>query len=158
MMIRSWSIKRLPSSMMEFGALHCTARKPHCEACPLGATCSARQKIVDALAGLPRGTKKESGYRYEDSNRYYGGRVLARLRDASEEGIELRSLGAKVHEGVTDEDVPWIYGVVRSLEKDGLAIISEKRLADAADAVAEERARYDAEEDHVPKGIHIRLP
>ena len=143
---------------MEFGALRCTARKPRCEACPLGATCSARQKIGGALAGLSRGAKKEPGYRYEDSNRYYRGRVLARLRDASEEGVELRSLGAEVREGFTDEDAPWIYGVVRSLEKDGLAAISEKRPTGAAGAVAEERARYDAEEGNGSKETHVRLP
>lgn len=124
----------------------------------MGAACSARQAIGDALAQLPRGAKKGSGYVYEDSNRYYRGRVLAKLRDASEGGVELRDLGAGLREGFTEEDVPWIYGVVRSLEKDGLAAVSGERPEHPADAVGEERARYGTDEDAEPKETRVKLP
>ena len=117
-------------ALMEFGALRCTARKPACEDCPLQDACRARPEVTEALGKLPRGAKKGAGYRYEDTNRYYRGRVLAQLReDAAEsgEGIDLRDLGRKVREGFTDDDVPWLHGVVESLERDGLAAVAEER-------------------------------
>lgn len=123
----------------------------------MDAICGARQEIGSALAELPRGTKKEPGYRYEDSNRYYRGRVLVKLREASEEGVELRSLGAELREGFTDEDVPWIYGIVRSLERDGLAAVSGERPAYAA--VAEDCPSYGAsDQQDEPGETRVRLP
>lgn len=129
--------------LMEFGALRCTARKPACDGCFLADVCRARAGIGAALAGLPRA--KGTGYRYEDSNRYHRGRVLAQLRDA-EDGIELRELGRRVRDGFRDEDLPWLRGVVESLERDGLAVVREGASAaeTAAGAVSEERPPYGA--------------
>ena len=135
---RGW---RWGQSVIEFGALHCTARKPLCESCPLSDLCVAGPAIRTSLAGLPRGGRVAG--RYEDSNRYYRGRVLAVLREALGEGIPLRELGENVREGFSERDLPWLYGVVESLEKDGLA-----RLWSATDdlqTVAEERAAYGAD-------------
>ncbi len=75
---------------------------------------------------LEVGTRKEPRYRYESTNRYYRGRVLALLHEnasAGGEEIDLRDLGCRVREDFTDEDVPWPYGVVESLKKDGLAAV-----------------------------------
>ena len=55
-------------SVIEFGALHCTARKPLCESCPLSDLCVARPAIRTSLADLPRGGRV--AVRYEKSNRY----------------------------------------------------------------------------------------
>jgi A/G-specific adenine glycosylase len=127
-------------SVIEFGALRCTARKPLCESCPLSDLCVAGPAIRTSLAGLPRGGRVAG--RYEDSNRYYRGRVLAVLREEPGEGIPLPELGENVHEGFSEGDLPWLYGVLESLEKDGLARLwSEK---DDPRTVAEERAAYDA--------------
>ena len=134
-------------ALMEFGASRCTARKPTCKDCPLREACLARPEVGESLARQPRGAKKEPGYRYEDTNRYLRGRVLAQLREdaaASGGGIDLRELGRQVREGFTDEDVPLLHGVVESLAKDGLA-------------VAEERAAYGSDGDE--KGeMRVRLP
>jgi hypothetical protein len=76
--------------------------------------------VGEALVRLPRAARKEPGYRYEGTNRYHRGRVLAQLREdasASDEEIDLRDLGRRVCEGFTDDDVPWLYGVVESLRK-----------------------------------------
>ena len=67
-------------AVMEFGALRCTARRPLCETCPLQNSCDAHPEILEALAGVPRAAKREGAARYEDSNRYLRGRVLAVLR------------------------------------------------------------------------------
>jgi hypothetical protein len=100
--------------------------------------------VGEALVRLPRAARKEPGYRYEGTNRYYRGRVLAQLREdasASDEEIDLRDLGRRVCEGFTDEDVPWLYGVVESLRKDGLAAVPEERAAYGSDDAESGEAR-----------------
>jgi A/G-specific adenine glycosylase len=143
-------------SVIEFGALHCTARRPLCESCPLGGLCVAGPAIRTSLAGLPRGGRVAG--RYEGSNRYYRGRVLAVLREAPGEGILLRELGENLREGFSEKDLPWLHGVVESLEKDGLA-----RLWSAKDdpwTVAEEWGAYGADRPggsiHAP--VRVSLP
>jgi A/G-specific adenine glycosylase len=126
-------------AVIEFGALRCTARKPTCESCPLMNLCAARPTIRAKLATLPRAEK--AARRYEGSNRYHRGRALAALREAPGEGMTLRELGEGLREGFGEEDLPWLLGVVGSLEKDGLAVVSSA--GKRPQAVAEERAAYD---------------
>jgi A/G-specific adenine glycosylase len=143
-------------SVVEFGALHCTARKPLCESCPVSDHCAAQPMIRGLLASLPRGEK--ATYRYEGSNRYYRGRVLAALREAPEEGVSLHELGGGLREGFDDRDLPWLRGIVESLEKDELVKVSfaEQR----SQVVAEERAAYGAERPEDPPYVstHVSLP
>src|SRR5215210_571582 len=132
--------------------------KPHCEACPLSGRCRARTRIVGALAAAPRAPKGETAYKYEDSNRFWRGRVLARLREAPEEGVSLRELGAALREGFGEGDLDWIRTVVESLEKDGLAVVYEQRPHDnRAEAVAEIRPVYGTERE-VRREESARLP
>ena len=62
---------------MEFGALHCAARRPRCQDCLVADHCRAHPGMPEVLAGVPRASRRESGLRYEDSNRYLRGKVLA---------------------------------------------------------------------------------
>ena len=144
---RAWAWNQ---GLMEFGALHCTARRPRCDSCPVQASCSAFSDIgLEALTRRPRSADGSPPYRYEESNRYYRGRVLARLRDHSPEddvGIPLRELGPQVRTDFGEEHLPWLSEVVASLRKDGLA-------------VAEERPNYDAgSEDTSLADLAVRLP
>ncbi|MGD9714569.1 MAG: A/G-specific adenine glycosylase [Thermomicrobiales bacterium] len=116
----SW---RWNQALMEFGALHCTARKPLCGLCPLQASC---RSFPFAQQSGPR-REAGSGEVFEGSNRYFRGKVLAVLRDTSdrEKGIPLREIGELVREGFSEADVPWLDRLVRGLERDGLARIAE---------------------------------
>jgi A/G-specific adenine glycosylase len=125
-------------SVIEFGAIQCKARKPLCESCPLSDLCAARPTIWGALTSVP--PTEKATYRYEGSNRYYRGRVLAILRETSQENVPLRELGGSLREDFGDEDLPWLHGVVESLEKDGLVKISPTE--SWPQAIAEERAPY----------------
>ena len=125
-------------SVIEFGALRCTARKPTCEPCPLSALCAARPTIRAKLATLPRAER--AARRYEGSNRYYRGRALAALREAPGEGVTLRELGEGLREGFGEEDLPWLLGVVGSLDKDGLVRMSSAE--GRSEVLAEEQAAY----------------
>ncbi len=94
------------AKVMELGALTCTARKPHCEECPLSGRCRARARIAGALAAAPRAPKGETTYRYEYSNRFWRGRVLATLRHTPAAGVSLRELGIALREGSGEGDLP----------------------------------------------------
>ena len=143
-------------SVIEFGALRCTARKPLCEPCPLSDLCAARPTIRAKLATLPRAEK--AARRYEGSNRYHRGRVLAALREAPEGGVTLRELGEGLREGFGEGELLWLLGVVGSLEKDGLVVVSSA--GKWPQAVAEERAAYGADRPGDPPGAttRVRLP
>ena len=145
-------------AVMQLGALTCTARKPHCEECPLSGWCRARARIAGALAAAPRAPKGETAYRYEDSNRFWRGRVLATLRQAPAAGVSLRELGIALREGSGEGDLAWIRTVVESLEKDGLAAVYEQRPdGERAEAVAETRPAYGTERE-VRREVPARLP
>lgn len=61
---------------------------------------------------------------------------------------------------MSDGDLPWVEGIARSLEKDGLAVLSERRSV-YADAVAESRLAYSTQGsvgDEGPGSIRISLP
>ncbi len=136
-------------ALIEFGALHCTARRPACVVCPLQAACCAYPAIQSAIAAPPV-VRATPGPRFHDSNRYYRGRVLAALRDLpaheNGNGIDLQALGQQVRDNFTEADMPWLYGVVKGLSDDGLAM------------VAEETPRYDAGKDESGPQLRVRLP
>jgi A/G-specific adenine glycosylase len=137
---RGW---RWNQALMETGALVCTARVPRCDECPLREGCRARAEASES--GWPRPEKKIPAYRYEDSNRYYRGRVLAELRKASHagsEGIALRELGRRVKQDFDERDSHWLRVAVASLCADGLAKIESG--PGAPGIVAEDRASYGA--------------
>jgi len=138
-------------ALIEFGALQCTARKPACVICPLQATCRAYPKIQTVLAELPRGVRKTQEPAFAGSNRYFRGRVIDALRElpvSGSSGVSLRDLGPRVRPEFTDADLPWLYGVVQGLTRDGLA------------HVAEDRPTYDAapSSPQDPGDILISLP
>jgi len=140
-------------ALIEFGALHCAARRPACAACPVRVHCRAYPAILEAPATTRTGTGtgKSAGYRYEGTNRYYRGRVLAALRalpvDAPE-GVELRELGSALRPDFTEDELPWISGVVESLRQDGLAAVT---------AIQEERPAYDAGEADAGETASVRV-
>ena len=46
--------------------------------------------------------------------------------------MPLRELGTQVRPDFAEQHVPWLYGVVESLAKDGLAVAEERPVYDAA--------------------------
>ena len=78
----------------------------------------------------------------------YRGKILASLR-ANSDGIDLRALGRSVKTAFSDEDIPWIAGVVDSLRKDGLAMIAEDRPSYSVDS---------DEAQHLDENWRVRLP
>jgi A/G-specific adenine glycosylase len=82
---------------MELGATVCTARAPRCGVCPLAAGCDGPRESVAA---------RRPAERFEDSNRWVRGRVVAALaagegvpRDVAPERLE-RALRGLVRDGL----------------------------------------------------------
>ncbi|MEA2512825.1 MAG: A/G-specific adenine glycosylase [Thermomicrobiales bacterium] len=125
---RAWAWN---SALMDLGAAVCASRKPRCSACPLRERC---RSVDDFTSGRvsPTAFRRTPPYRFEESNRFYRGRVLAQLRrlpegDTDEASIDLAELGRSIRDDFNDEHLDWLGGVVRSLTKDGLAVIAEER-------------------------------
>jgi A/G-specific adenine glycosylase len=127
-------------ALIEFGALHCTARKPLCVICPLQVTCAAWPEIQTLIASQPKGRRKSPTIPFEQSNRYFRGRIVDALREHPGEGIPVGRLGPLVKGEFAETDLPWLIELVHGLERDGLA------------RVAEPEAGYDAGE------TRVRLP
>src|SRR4051794_30218228 len=85
---------------MELGATVCTARAPRCEACPVAPWCASAGAPVAAVA------RRASPERFEDSNRWVRGRVVAAL--AAGEGVPVdiaperleRAVAGLLHDGL----------------------------------------------------------
>lgn len=129
--------------IMEFGALHCTARKPLCLVCPLQEACSAFPEIQAALVESGRPRRKTNGVPLEQTTRYFRGRIVDALRAHEGEGMALAEMGHLLRDDFSDEHMAWLVEIANGLERDGLALI------------AEEKAPYDTSE---PGELKIRLP
>lgn len=130
--------------IMEFGALHCTARKPLCIVCPLQNDCNAFPEIQAALAVNGKPERKSKSIPFEKTNRYFRGRIVDALRAHEGEGVALAEIGPLLRNDFSEEHMQWLVELVNGLERDGLA------------KVAEDETPYDASDD--PAAIRIRLP
>jgi A/G-specific adenine glycosylase len=91
---------------MELGAVFCTARAPRCDSCPAGPWCASRGRVAVA----PRALRRGSAQRFEDSDRWVRGRVIAALAAGeafpstiAPERLE-RALAALEREGLVERD------------------------------------------------------
>jgi A/G-specific adenine glycosylase len=90
---------------MELGAVFCTARAAHCEACPAAPWCPSRGRVAIA----PR-KRRAPGERFEDSDRALRGRVVAALAagrglpSAVEPARLERVLAALERDGLVERD------------------------------------------------------
>jgi A/G-specific adenine glycosylase len=64
----------LGHALMDLGATVCTARRPRCDACPL-AGCASRGAVAEPPA------RRRGGPRFEETDRYVRGRVVAALAE-----------------------------------------------------------------------------
>jgi A/G-specific adenine glycosylase len=110
-------------ALIEFGALQCTQRRPACVICPLQGVCAAFPAIQTDIAELPVGVRLKNEANFHGSNRQFRGRVVEELRRSS--SATLAELGPRVKPDFAVQDLPWLYGVVSGLARDGLVEIRE---------------------------------
>lgn len=117
-------------TLIEFGALQCTARKPACLTCPLQKHCAAFPEIQSILVNLrASGFRRKKEQAFEGSNRMYRGRVLRALQDIEpgDSGVDLLSLGPRIREDYSTEHELWLRELVDGLSRDGLLEVAEDR-------------------------------
>jgi A/G-specific adenine glycosylase len=136
-------------ALIEFGALHCTARRPACIICPLRDECVSYPTMQVALQRKSSRLSNAKTEPFESTTRFYRGRIVEALRALPEDeptGIPLIELGSRVREGFTSENLPWLRELVDGLQRDGLAL------------VAEDSPSYDANRLPSAAGPRVRLP
>lgn len=114
-------------ALMDLGATVCTARRPVCPQCPVRDLCVARPLLAavsDGAGRLADGGKGRTSQPFVGSRRYYRGRIVAALRELEEgEALDLFALGRIVKPAFSADDLPWLEGLLRDLQKDGLATL-----------------------------------
>lgn len=89
-------------ALMDLGATICVARSPRCGACPIRSMCASRESGADPWADRRRAINT---VRFPSTTRWLRGRILDRLRDASDgEWVSLEEgIGEHDHEAVLAE-------------------------------------------------------
>jgi A/G-specific adenine glycosylase len=109
-------------ALMDLGATICTARVALCDECPVSAWC-ASAGLVDpaaerALRGRgPSGTAAGKPQRFEDTQRYVRGRIVAALVEAG--SLERDALVGAIPDGIAMERIA---GALSGLMRDGLVV------------------------------------
>lgn len=127
--------------IMEFGAVHCTARKPLCLICPLQDECAAFPEIQAALTENGKPARKTKSVPFEQTNRYFRGRIVDALRAHEGEGMALGEIGPLVRDDFSDEHMTWLIELANGLERDGLAMVAEDDATYSTDSPSEIRLR-----------------
>ena len=109
-------------ALMELGARVCLP-VPDCPACPLRRLCRtapAAGQIRERRAAYRVSTRGATP-RYEQSTRFYRGRIIDVLRAREGEGsLSVEMLGARLRLDYTAADRPWLEGLLAGLVRDGL--------------------------------------
>ncbi|MBI3744879.1 MAG: A/G-specific adenine glycosylase [Chloroflexi bacterium] len=99
-----------------------------------GEALSPRRGPLAAPGRVRRIAETRAPYRVESpfkgSGRYYRGRIVDRLRALSDgNALSLVALGTAIKPGFGDADLPWLHGLVKGLERDGLARLRDDRVS-----------------------------
>jgi len=114
-------------ALMDLGASICSSRRPACLLCPVRSDCKASGAFMGPNGIL---TETQSPYKnkrekFEDSTRYYRGRIVAHLRGLAEgESHSLEMLGSMVKLNYTIDDESWLLILLDGLQHDGLVVLS----------------------------------
>lgn len=145
-------------AIMEFGAIHCTGRKPLCLTCPVQSLCAAFPEIQAALAAASKQPKVKS-VPFEQTNRYFRGRIMDELRAHEGEGVSLALLGPAVKVGFGERDFPWLLELTEALAGDGLLVIDDGPMQEERLELTPEVAESPAHYDSIPvENVLVRLP
>ncbi len=119
-------------SIMELGALICTAANPACWRCPLQSHCRdlAERRVQDAdifaastPAPRPRRIAEKKEAPFAGSSRFYRGRIIDALRAAPGNRLALDVLARQIKPDFGPGDQTWLDTLVRGLVRDHLLVL-----------------------------------
>jgi len=126
-------------ALMDLGATICTSGNPLCTQCPLQQSCHAFTEMSQhslfpsgsVLRQLRKVAEKKTSYQtsqpFTSTNRYFRGRIIDFLRTIpSGQRVALPTLGSQLKSTFSDEELPWLRGIVDGLVKDGLLNCTEE--------------------------------
>ncbi len=116
---RDWNF-----ALMDLGATVCRASDPQCQDCPVRKSC----RSAFTVRRDRRSTSRQEPVYQGRPRRYYRGRVIEALRNINHDGsISARHLGPLVKPGFKLWELPWLHGILRQLEREGLIVTCRKR-------------------------------
>jgi A/G-specific adenine glycosylase len=102
-------------AVMDLAAAVCTPRAPNCTACPLRRMCATRGAEVRTSSDRAPST------RFESTNRWLRGRLLALIREAP------AGAWVEVPEQLGEHDVAAVHAALRGLARDGFLEVRNGR-------------------------------
>lgn len=136
-------------ALMELGATVCRARSTECLLCPVSAWCASRGQMQVAFAQALR-VKHPKQIAFEQTSRYFRGRIVHLLRSAPPDGLTARELATAIDEQRALADPLWTLVYLPGLIRDGLVVSS------ATGALREQAPTYDGVNDG--EILRFRLP
>jgi A/G-specific adenine glycosylase len=136
-------------ALMELGATMCRARVAECPLCPVSKWCSSNGRIQAALA-REQTRERPSQVPFEQTSRYFRGRIVQLLRQAEAPGLTAAELALGIDAARETGNPPWTMEYLGGLLRDGLVVGSGNS------RVLEETAHYSESSDVGAE--YFRLP
>jgi len=116
-------------AMMDFGAMVCVSRRPKCEACPVRGLCMWYRNQTPNEAqndNIKVNTLREKRVRFEETDRYFRGRIVDMVRKGSVSEKKLSAVMAKQYQF---SDKKRLRKLLFGLVADGLIVVLENRIS-----------------------------
>jgi A/G-specific adenine glycosylase len=120
-------------ALMDFGALMCTAKNPKCAECPLKNDCSvnlhamaqgyanyAEQLKTEIQASRKTDVNKPKKIRFEDTDRFFRGRIVDELRNGE---AKIKNLEKILEERYGLDDGDRFQRLIEGLQKEGILTV-----------------------------------
>ncbi len=113
-------------ALMDLGATVCLARRPQCSRCPIRSVC--RSVHLGALSPSPPIRVTASEPRHAGlPRRIWRGRLVEHLRSLEDhQAIPLGAVGRAIKPAFRTSELPWLLGVARALERDGVVTLVQQ--------------------------------
>lgn len=108
-------------ALMELGATICRARSTDCERCPIREWCCSGEQMRALFAERPIARTGKT-VPFEQTSRYFRGRIIDHLREAPANGLTARELALAIDSKREPGEPVWTTSYLAGLARDGLVV------------------------------------